>query len=103
MARPYSGMFLRDLHRSVEPTLGQNLALVCVKARIPANYAALALETSRITVYGWFRGKGIRKKKHKTVETFIHLLEEDLLAGRLPAANTADAKAYIQDMLGICL
>jgi len=100
MARPYSDKFLRELEASSDKGLGVELARACVRANLPATYVAVALETSRITIYGWFRGQQIRSKKEKTVKTLIELLENDMREGRLPARTQADAKAYIQDMIG---
>jgi hypothetical protein len=100
MPRPYSDKFLRELEASGDKGLGVVLARACIRANLPATYVAVALETSRITIYGWFRGKQIRAKKEKTIETFIELLENDMREGRLPAKSPADAKSYIQDMIG---
>jgi len=101
MPRSYSDKFLRELDKQETDSLGVALARVCVKANLPATYAAVALETSATTVYSWFRGQGIREKKRKTVEVFIELVEADLKVGRLPARNMPDSKAYIEEMVGI--
>ena len=87
MPRSYSDKFLRELDKQETDSLGVALARVCVKANLPATYAAVALETSATTVYSWFRGQGIREKKRKTVEVFIELVEADLKVGRLPAQH----------------
>jgi len=99
MARPYSAKFLNELH-TADNTLGVELGRVCYAANIPASYVAAALETSRITVYGWFRGREMRQKNRKVVQAFMDLVEIDTKEGRLPAKNIKDAKAYIEEMVG---
>ena len=101
MARSYSAEFLRELANTQSDSVGIALARVCVEANIPASYVAVALETSRMTIHGWFRGQEIRKSKHKLIEVFMDLVKKDLKDGILPAENHEDAKEYIQDMLGI--
>ena len=64
MPRPYSDKFLRDLSENAEENnIGVELGRLCVAAKLPASYVALALEASRMTVYSWFRGQDIRKKR----------------------------------------
>jgi hypothetical protein len=99
MARPYSAKFLKELH-TAEATLGVTLGRVCYEAKIPASYVAAALETSRITVYGWFRGQEPRLKNRKVIQAFIDLVRIDTEEGRLPAKGVVDAKAYIEEMVG---
>lgn len=103
MARPYSEKFLLQLSGNHTDSLGVKLAKLCVEANIPATYAAAALETTRTTVYSWFRGQGVREAKRKLVESFIALLETDLANKDLPAKNTAEAKKYIEKLLGVTL
>ena len=103
MARPYSEKFLLQLNNNQNDLLGIKLAKLCVKANLPATYVAEALETTRTTVYSWFRGQGIRENKRKVVEAFISLVETDLANNDLPVKNTADAKKYIEKLLGITL
>lgn len=101
MARPYGDKFLRFLNETQEKELGIELARLCVAANIPASHVAAALEASRMTVYGWFRGQDIRKKKRKSVEIFMELVREDISKGILPAKNAAAAKAYIAALIGV--
>lgn len=101
MPRPYSDMFLRYLADTEDKEMGTQLAKLCVKANIPAAHAAIALEASRMTVYGWFRGREIRKKKRPTVEAFMKILREDLASGVLPSKNVAESKAYIAAVIGV--
>jgi len=101
MARSYSPQFLQQLETNTSDGLGVELAKLCTKANLPAAYIAAALHTSRVTVYGWFRGQGVRESKRKLVEAIIKLIQSDFDSGRLPAENVADAKVYIEEMAGI--
>lgn len=100
MARPYSQKFLLELYRNEANSLGVNLARLCVNANLPATYVAAALETTRTTVYSWFRGQGIREGKHNLVHTFMDLVKQDMANGVLPAKTTIDAKRYVEQMIG---
>jgi hypothetical protein len=62
---------------------------------------AVALETTKTTVYSWFRGQGVREEKRKTVETFIQLMQEDLEKEVLPAKTMKDARQYIHQVTGL--
>jgi hypothetical protein len=103
MSRQYSSKFLADLYASDSNSLGVRLARVCVEAKLPAAYVAVALETTRTTVYGWFRGQGIREGKWQLVETFIDVVKTDMANGLLPAKNAKEAKKYFEQMLGVPL
>jgi len=103
MGRPYSDKFLRELADADETNLGVRLAKVCVEANLPTAYVAQALETTRLSVSYWFRGRQIRAKKHPAILAFMSLVREDIANGRLPAKSTADAKLYISEMIGIQL
>jgi hypothetical protein len=100
MPRPYSEAFLIDLAKKDADCLGIKLAKLCVSANIPAIFVAVALETSPTTVYGWFRGRGIRENRFRTVEVFIDFLKADLAGRRLPASSVKDAKEYIESIIG---
>lgn len=101
MARPYGEKFLLNLQKADNTRLGVQLGRLCVEANLPAAYVAKALETSRISIYNWFRGGGIRESKRRVVEVFIDLVRQDMKAGYLPAPTTLDAKMYIEFMIGI--
>jgi len=101
MARSYSDKFLRELMEADPSSLGVRLGRLCVEANIPAAYAAVALECSRMTVYSWFRGKGVSEKKSKIVEVFMDLVKKDMDEGVLPAKGMKDAKHYIESLLGM--
>jgi hypothetical protein len=76
------------------------LGRVCVEANLPAAYVARVLETSRTTVYSWFRGQGIREERRIRVETFIDLVEKDMQDRILPAKTIIDAKLYLRELSG---
>ena len=101
MPRSYSEKFLLELNKQTVDSLGVELARLCVKTNLPATYVAVALETTPTTVYSWFRGLGVREKKRRIVEAFMKIVQEDMSMGRLPARNMPDAKAYIEEMLGV--
>lgn len=100
MTRPYSEKFLNELEINSSNKLGVELARVCVKAKLPAAYVAKALGISRVTAYSWFRGQGMREEKRSTIEALIAILKQDLDAGILPVPSIADAKAYIESVVG---
>ena len=50
MPRPYSDKFLRDLNENTEEnSIGIELGRLCVAAKLPASFVAVALEASRMT------------------------------------------------------
>jgi len=100
MPRSYGDKFLVALKDGDPNRLGVRLGRLCVEANLPAAYIAKALQTSRTTVYAWFRGQGIREEKRTLIEAFMSLVERDMAAGTLPARNSLDAKIYIEQMLG---
>jgi len=101
VARPYSEKFLRFIADTDSKSVGVELAKLCIAANIPASHVATALEASRMTVYGWFRGRDIRAKKRKVIEVFIDMVQQDLATGVLPAKDVKEAKAYIASMIGV--
>lgn len=76
------------------------LAKACIRANLPAKYVAVALKVTRMTIHNWFRGCPIREKNRKLVEVFTDLVESDMAKGYLPAKHPAEAKAYIEEMIG---
>jgi len=100
MPRTYSEPFIEELNKANPSRAGIALALACVQANIPAKYLAMALEVTRMTVYSWFRGSPIRHKNMLKVEAITELIESDTAKGILPAKNNAQAKAYLEDMVG---
>lgn len=101
MARPYSDKFLRYIANTDDKSVGIELARLCIEANIPAAHVAAALESSRMTVYGWFRGRDIRAKKRKVIEQFMEIIRQDMANGTLPAKNVAGSRAYIAAILGV--
>lgn len=103
MPRSYSEEFLLDLQRADPTRLGVQLGRLCVEANLPAAYVARALEASRMTVYKWFRGCGVREDNRKTIVVFMDLVKQDMERGVLPAPTMFDAKRYIEEMVGITI
>lgn len=102
MPRPYSHKFLLTLQEEPEePSLGIELGRLCVAAKLPATYVAVALETTRMTVYSWFRGQEIRKQRRKNVRVFMDLIKGDLERNILPVASNKEAKVYIENLAGV--
>lgn len=101
MSRSYSHRMLVSLQQADGDRLGVRLGRLCVEANLPASYVAKALETSRISLYNWFKGKGIREDKRKVIEAFMDLVQQDMKSGVLPAQNTFTAKFYIESMIGV--
>ena len=100
MPRTYSQQFIEGLENANPQRAGIALAQACVKGNLPAKYVAYALEVTRMTVYSWFRGAHVRHKKLMKIESITDLIESDTAKGILPAKNTAEAKAYLEDMVG---
>lgn len=103
MPRNYGEKFLRELSEADPGSTGVKLGRLCVDANLPAVYVARALEVSRMTVYSWFRGRGVNERNSKSINAFMSLVEEDMKSGRLPAKDLKDAKRYLSDMVGVPL
>jgi hypothetical protein len=100
MPRTYSQQFIEGLENANPQRAGIALAQACVKGNLPAKYVAYALEVTRMTVFSWFRGAHVRHKNLMKIEAITDLIESDTAKGILPAKNTAEAKAYLEDMVG---
>jgi hypothetical protein len=100
MPRTYSQQFIEGLENANPHRAGIALAQACVKGNLPAKYVAYALEVTRMTVFSWFRGAHVRHKNLMKIEAITDLIESDTAKGILPAKNTAEAKAYLEDMVG---
>lgn len=100
MPRTYSTKFINAVKEGNPNRTGTALAHACIKANLPAKYVAEALEVTRMSVYSWFRGKPVRDKNRQIIEVFTDLVESDTAKGILPAQNLAEAKAYIENMIG---
>jgi hypothetical protein len=95
MAKCYSEKFLLSLNGLNEKKLGVQFGRICVKANLPPKLIAYALGVSRMSVYGWFRGRPIREKNIEKVEKLMDILSEYFEAGELPVPSTIDAKIFI--------
>jgi hypothetical protein len=100
MPRTYSKELIKLVKNSNPNKTGIALASACINANLPAKYVAVVLNVTRMTLYSWFRGKPIREKNRLVAEVFTDLVESDTAKGLLPAKNTAEAKAYLEDMIG---
>jgi hypothetical protein len=100
MSRSYSDKLIISLKQSDPDNPGIALGLACVNANLPAKYVADALGVTRMTVFSWFRGGPIRFKTLQRVEVFTDLVESDTAKGRLPAKTKAEARAYLEEMIG---
>lgn len=101
MPRPYSDKFLRSLTTADDGQIGVQLGRLCVDANIPATYIALALGATRMSVYNWFRGQDIRRKKRKEIEALVGVMRQDFRDGKLPAETREVAKKYIEELIGM--
>lgn len=101
MPRTYGEKFLIGLSEADPGSTGVKLGRLCVDANLPAAYVSRALQVSRMTVYSWFRGRGVNEKNQRMINAFTALVEEDMKNGALPAKNLKDAKKYLETMVGI--
>jgi hypothetical protein len=102
MPRPYSGEFLRQLSASTDlDSTGIKLGKLCVANNLSASHVAAVLGVTRTTIYGWFRGHGIREKKLKDVEAFIQLIEEGVREKKLPVNTVEDSKRFMDEIMGV--
>lgn len=99
MPRSYSSKFLLTLSKPDAVLDGQLLAKLCVEANLPASYVCKVFGISRMALHTWFRGGPIRTRRMDLISAFTKLVNEDLVAGVLPAKNLKEAKAYIEEML----
>ena len=98
MPRPYSEEFMRFITTTSSTSLGVQLGKACVKANLPLIYVARGLKVSKVTIFNWFRGNGMREIMRDKVETFLSTLEKDLESGILPVNSYKEAKAYMQSV-----
>jgi hypothetical protein len=100
MPRTYGDKLLLKLQGGDSNLLGVRLGRLCVEANLPISYVAPALEVSKNTVHLWFRGRVMNEQRRKVVEAFMHLVEQDMKDGVLPAKSMKHAKTYIEGMIG---
>lgn len=103
MSRTYGEKFLLQLKDADPSRVGVRLARLCVDANLPAAYVAKVLETSRTTVYEWFRGQTMKEQNVNKVEALMHLIVQDMENGKLPATSARVAKQYLSEMIGVQL
>lgn len=99
MPRKFSPQLL-DSIENAEDSLGISLARICLKAGLPASYAAPMLKVSRMTLHTWFRGGIIRKSRTGQLEQFIRFLEEEIRLGVLPKLTLKQTQEYAEDFAG---
>lgn len=99
MSRIYSQEFRIELYKLDRNLPGVSLGIACVEANLPAKYVAPVLKVSRMTLYGWFRGSSMRKKKEPLVTALIRIIQQDKANGRLPAKSVADAKQWLRSVI----
>lgn len=98
MPARYSSDLVEAVRNASVHGLGQELALLCIDANLPAVYVAQVLGVSRMTLHTWFRGGVIRERKQPSVTLLIKLLKEDLARGVLPVRTHGEARSYLQTM-----
>lgn len=98
MPPKYSHALVEAVRSAHVRELGQDLALVCIDANLPAAYVAQVLGVSRMTLHTWFRGGVINDRKHTVIRAFIKLLKEDTARGVLPVKTLSEARSYLQEM-----
>jgi hypothetical protein len=100
MPRTYSDDFLLTLHKYIEddPPPGIRLAKLCVDANVPMTLVAEYLGVTKLAVFYWFRGSGIRAHRIEAVMALADILERDLKSGRLPVRNLPLAKVYFASL-----
>lgn len=98
MTASYSGALIARIRAATERGLGEELALVCIGAGLPAVYVAQVLGVTRMTLHTWFRGGNVSLRKREKVERFIRIIKEDLSDGTLPAKSVRAARSYLQTL-----
>jgi len=100
MPRPYSEEFLRFINATESKSLGVTLAKACVRANLPLIQVSRHLDVSKVTVFNWFRGRGMRENMREKVENFLQIVERDLESGVLPISSHKQAELYIVGVEG---
>jgi hypothetical protein len=96
MPRPYSEEFMRFISTTDSKSLGVALGRACVKANLPLIQVSRYLVVSKVSLFNWFRGRGMRENMREKVETFLNIVERDLEAGILPVSSHKEAALYIK-------
>lgn len=75
MAKGYSVLTAQEIKEANPNLLGVKLGKICVDRDIPVKDVAEYFGVSRVTIYGWFRGKMVVSGKHvDKVQTLINKL-----------------------------
>ena len=74
MPRGYSVKFTEEVNKADQTKLGVRLGQVCINHDIPVSNVAEYIGVSRMTVYGWFKGKGVAKSRVAKVEELLDKL-----------------------------
>lgn len=98
MPSKYSAGLVRSVCNVPQRTLGQDLAMLCIAANLPAVYVSQVLGVSRMTLHTWFRGGEVRERKHSKIHAFMRVVRGDFDAGRLPVKTVREARSYLQTM-----
>jgi hypothetical protein len=64
MSKGYSTLVVREIEDANPLLLGVQLGKICVKHSISVKDVAEFFAVSRVTVYGWFKGKVVMSGSH---------------------------------------
>lgn len=64
MSRGYLSSFVNEVKAADQKKIGVRFALCCFANDVPVTHVAEYFEVTRVTVYGWFRGKNNVPRKH---------------------------------------
>lgn len=64
MSRGYLSSFVNEVKAADRKKIGVRFALCCFANDIPVTNAAEYFGVTRVTIYGWFRGKNNVPRKH---------------------------------------
>lgn len=98
MPSKYSAELVLSVCNAPKRTLGQELAMICIAANLPAVYVSQILGVSRMTLHTWFRGGEVRERKQSKIMTFMRIVKGDIDTGRLPVKTVREARSYLQTM-----
>ena len=99
MAKSYSEKYLLSLNGLNPKRLGVQFGMLCVKANLPPGPIAKVLGVSRMSVYGWFRGRPIRDKNVDKVEKLMETINRHIEAGELPVPTPDEAQKFINNKI----
>lgn len=76
-ARGYNSKLIKIVNEADQTKLGIRLAQACIKNDISVSEVAEFMGISRISVYNWFKGGGIKKELHEKIEKLITKLDSN--------------------------